>query len=105
TAATEDGSKLLPTTFDTTSQSVTIPTGFSFSVIITLPIVCSFIFIAMSAMLSLGIAVITGLFIISLTSTLVVMFASVCSTSFFATIYFRIFWFNYLSNLHLYNLI
>ncbi|OGD54414.1 hypothetical protein A3K80_02155 [Candidatus Bathyarchaeota archaeon RBG_13_38_9] len=50
---------------------------------------CSFIFIAMSTTLSLGPAVITGLFIISLTRTRVVMFASVFSTNFFVTELFR----------------
>src|SRR5262245_31775728 len=66
------------TPFDTISQSVTIPTGFSFSMIIILPILCSFILDATSSIVLCGEAEITGLFITSLTRTLVGMLASRC---------------------------
>src|SRR5215212_2137014 len=68
------------------SQSVTIPTGLSFSIMMMLPIFSSFIFFAMSCIVSFGDAETTGLFMMSLTSTLVVISASVCSlTGFFTT--------------------
>src|ERR671923_929934 len=76
----------LTTPFETMSQSVTMPTGLSFSIMTMLPIFSSFIFFAISLTVSLGDAEITGLFMMSLTRTRVVMCASACSlTGFFTT--------------------
>src|SRR5215216_2616153 len=66
------------TAFETISQSVTIPRGFSFSIIMMLPILCSFILDATSSTVLCGGAEITGLFIISLTRTRVGILASRC---------------------------
>src|SRR5512145_436831 len=66
------------TVFVTMSQSVTIPTGFSFLMITMLPIFSSFIFLAISFTESSGWQDTTVLFIISLTRTLVVILASRC---------------------------
>jgi hypothetical protein len=68
----------LVTPFETISQSVTIPRGLSFSIIMMLPILCSFILDATSSIVLCGGAEITGLFITSLTRTLVGMLASRC---------------------------
>src|SRR5688572_32400580 len=62
----------------TISQSVTIPTGSSFLNITILPILSVFIFSAISLILESGEDEIIGLFITSLTKTLVVIFASLC---------------------------
>src|ERR671924_1143759 len=66
------------TAFETISQSVTIPRGFSFSIIMMLPILYSFILDATSPTVLYGGAEITGLFIISLTRTRVGILASRC---------------------------
>src|ERR687886_1873329 len=93
------GFESLAIALETMSQSVTMPTGLSFSIMTMLPMFPSFIFFAMSWMVSFEDAETTGLFMMSLTITLVVMFASACSlTGFFTTENIRISAFNYLSD-------